>query len=129
MILVVDDHGDTCRGVVTMLRQMGYDALGLMDGQRAIDHLRDAKPDLIILDCNMPCPDGVQVLRHVRADPRLGVVPVIMYSGDARPDLRVEAEQLGIQGWIIKASSGWDELARYAELYGVRGDGRGAPAS
>jgi CheY-like chemotaxis protein len=104
-----------------MLRHIGYEALGVMGGQEAIDHLRDAKPDLIILDCNMPCTDGLAV-RHVRADPRLADVPVVMNSGDIRPELRADVEQVGIQGWILKASSSdWDEIAHSPGCMGYVG--------
>jgi len=121
MILVVDDHGDTCYAVVRILRHLGYEALGVMSGQEAIDHLRDSEPELIILDCNMPCVDGLAVLRHVRADARLAEVPVVINSGDVQPELRADVERAGIQGWIVKAtSSDWDEIVQFARMYGVK---------
>jgi CheY-like chemotaxis protein len=117
MILIVDDHVDSRCVVMRMLRRFGYDVVEADGGQEAMDYLRDAKPELIILDCNMPCVDGLDVLRAVRGDARLADVPVVVFSADARDERREELEALGIQGRIIKGSTNWDLLAHFATLY------------
>jgi len=119
MILVVDDCRDICGAVVRVLTAMRYAALGVTGGREAIDYLRDERPDLMLLDCNMPDVDGVEVLRHVRGDPRLAEMPVVMLSGDLRPALRAELERAGIQGWILKDHSSYDEIRDAALRYGV----------
>jgi CheY-like chemotaxis protein len=118
MILIVDDHADTAYVAVRLLKQLGYDAVAVAGGQEALDYLRNVTPKLIILDCHMPCVGGLDVLRAVRADPRLSGVPVVMFSGEADHDGRAGFHQLGIQGWIVKASMDWQNIAHFAKLYG-----------
>ena len=117
MILVVDDHRDICTAVVGLLTVMRHDARCVTGGQEAIDYLRDATPDLVILDCSMPGVDGMGVLQHLRGDPRLAGVPVVMHSGDCRPETRADIERVGIQGWIVKDSSSYDEIVEAARRY------------
>jgi two-component system chemotaxis response regulator CheY len=118
MILIVDDHADTAYVAVRLLKQLGYDAVALAGGQEALDYLRSVTPNLIILDCHMPCVGGLDVLGAVRADPRLSRVPVVMFSADTVEDNRAPFHQLGIQGWIVKASMDWENIAHFAKLYG-----------
>jgi two-component system chemotaxis response regulator CheY len=122
MILVVDDHADTRNVVVKLLRHLGYEAVAAVGGAEAVAFLSAAKPELVILDCNMPCMDGVAVLRVIRGEPRLADLPVVVYSGDSSGATRAEMEALGVQGWIVKASTDWDQIAHLAKRYGVRKD-------
>jgi CheY-like chemotaxis protein len=86
------------------------------DGQRAIGLLGDDsapspgwKPHLIVLDVNLPKHNGDTVLRHVRQQPRLQGVPVIMLTSSASPADRAAAIELGANLYIQK-SSDLDEL-------------------
>src|SRR5437763_11962869 len=114
MILVVDDHPEMTHVAVRLLERLGYDAAAIAGGQEAIRFLRNLMPKLIILDCPMPCVGGLDVLRFVRGDPPLSKVAVVMFSADADDQTRAPFHQLGIQGWIVKASMDWQNIAHYA---------------
>jgi CheY-like chemotaxis protein len=118
VILVVDDHVDTGYVAVRLLKHLGYDAVAVAGGQEALDYLRSETPKLIILDCHMPCVSGLDVLRAVRANAALARVPVVMFSADADNGDREVFHQLGINGWIVKASMDWENIAHFAKLYG-----------
>jgi two-component system chemotaxis response regulator CheY len=118
MILIVDDHADTAYVAARLLEQLGYDTVAVAGGREALDYLRSETPKLVILDCHMPCVGGLDVLRAIRADPRLSEVPVVMFSAEADHGARDAFQQLGIQGWIVKASMDWENLSHFARLYG-----------
>jgi len=124
MIHVVDDHADTRYVVTRLLKNLGYDAVAVEGGDEAIAYLRDAMPRMVILDCNMPCTDGLAVLTAIRSDARLAALPVVMFSGDTDGEQRRAIEAVGIQGWIVKASMDWDEISRFAKLYAGPGTPR-----
>ena len=82
-VLVVEDHGDARDGVISILRAVGYEAIGAANGPDALTLLRTikAKPALILLDLMMPEMAGWQVRERVRECPGLADVPVILMSG------------------------------------------------
>jgi CheY-like chemotaxis protein len=118
MILIVDDHADTAYVAARLLKQLGYDTVAVAGGQEALDNLRGVTPRLVILDCHMPRVRGLDVLRAVRADRRLSEVPVVIFSAEADHGARDAFQQLGIQGWIVKASMDRENLSHFARLYG-----------
>lgn len=83
-LLVADDEADVCRGLAMLLRGRGYEVETVYDGRQVIDRLaREPLPDLLILDFAMPEIDGEEVLAHVRADPRLVDLPVLLATASS----------------------------------------------
>ena len=76
-ILVVDDEQMLLDMVTDALTFAGYSVTAAGDGLTALSAVRNERPDLVILDVNMPKPDGFQVARSLRCDPPrpTGVVP------------------------------------------------------
>lgn len=89
------------------------------DGQKAIDLLPDEagswRPDLIVLDVNLPKANGDVVLRHVRRQPRLDSVPVIILTSSASPADRAAAMDLGATLYLQK-SSDLNELLDFGKV-------------
>src|SRR5215471_215545 len=90
------------------------------DGQKAIAMVKSAPvvenpPDLIVLDVNLPRHKGDEVLRHVRAEPALSGVPVIVLTSSSSPADQAAANGLGADLYIQKPSD-LDELMQIAEL-------------
>jgi CheY-like chemotaxis protein len=115
MVLVVDDHGDTRHVLIRLLESSGYEAVGVADGNQALLFLRTNRPELIILDCHMPCLDGFGVLRAVRAHAELAHTPVLMFSADSASEDR--ALRLGANGFILKGSLDWAQFSQAVERY------------
>jgi len=116
----VDDHSETRYVLVRLLKGLGYDAVEAPGGREAIDFLRGTIPELIILDCNMPCVDGLGVIRAVRADPRLTKVPVVIFSSDTKDTAEPAYDELGVQEWIVKGSTDWDKIGAIVARHGLR---------
>lgn len=101
-ILVVDDHPDLGRVMVRLLTLAGYVAAHVKDGPAALQHLRQSRPGLVLLDIMMPGMNGLDVLRAIREDAALRDQPVVVYSALDDPASRREALSLDAQGYIVK---------------------------
>ena len=72
------------------------------DGQEGLEVVNREKPDLIILDYNMPVMDGVTMLRQMRENPELKRLPVIMLTAEASPEIIGTVARLGVRDYITK---------------------------
>ncbi|MGX2041269.1 chemotaxis response regulator CheY [Methylocaldum sp. MU1018] len=102
-ILVVDDFSTMRRIIRNLLRELGFNNIfEADDGQSALPKLRAGGIDFLITDWNMPGMTGIDLLRAVRADPKLAQLPVLMVTAEAKRDQIVEAAQAGVNGYVIK---------------------------
>jgi CheY-like chemotaxis protein len=94
-ILVADDEPEVIDLVQLMLQmEGGYKILSAADGQETLESARANRPDLILLDVRMPKMSGLAVLDHLRADPAMADIPVIMLSVvTTYPDVRTALER------------------------------------
>lgn len=107
-ILLVDDDED-CRAMVReAIRACDPDhrVIERGDGASALEFLKsadiDARPGLIFLDVEMPAIDGLEILRRIKADPKLADIPVVMLTGVAEPDCMHKAATLGANSYTVK---------------------------
>ena len=102
-ILVADDRPDNVALLTARLSDEGFLFITASDGEEALQRLREAQPDLLLLDVNMPKKDGFQVLAEMRADPALAHIPVIVLTA-ARTDPRDVRTglQLGADDYLTK---------------------------
>ena len=100
-IVLVDDQPLVRNGIASLLRSHGHDVVGeASDGQEAIEVVRRAAPDLVLMDLRMPVLDGLSATRLLRTEhPDLKIV-VLTVSDDER-DL-VEAVKSGAYGYLLK---------------------------
>jgi two-component system, chemotaxis family, chemotaxis protein CheY len=118
MILVVDDHADTARVVVKLLKQCGHRAKVLSCGDDLFAELATSSaPRLVVLDVNMPAVDGIDCLRRLRANADWRTIPVIMYSADFTFERMQEAKQLGASEYVVKGAMGWPEFLKLIERF------------
>jgi len=104
-ILVVDDEPDLLELVRVNLTQAGFDVETAETGRQALDRLRRAAPDLLILDLMLPDLSGTEVCRHVRSDASLAELPVIMLTAKADEVDRVVGLELGADDYVTKPFS------------------------
>ncbi|MFP4032888.1 MAG: response regulator [Desulfococcaceae bacterium] len=103
-ILVVDDF-PIMRGII---RRMLTKRFGLNeifeadDGVKAWKILNESSVDLVICDWNMPNMTGIDLLKKIRADPRLGKLPFVMVTAEGKKENVIEATKAGVTGFIIK---------------------------
>lgn len=95
---------------------MGYTTACANSGGDALDLLEQVQPDVIVLDWMMPKMDGLEVLKKLRADPRMKDVPVLIYSAADDAAMQKQAAKLGAQGCVLK-SGGFYPLYEHIERY------------
>ena len=98
-ILVVDDEEAIRKSLQRILKYEGYDPVCVPSPEEALEAVRSAEPDLILLDIKMPRMDGMEVLSRIRKQSR---VPVVMISGHGTITTAVEATKLGAFDFLEK---------------------------
>lgn len=103
-VMLVDDD-DMYREIMTsMLGGENIHVLGISDGRAAIRQLDSYKPDVILLDYNMPGLDGITVLTHIKTVPDFKNIPVIMLTGDSSREVVSGSKRAGADEYLIKPS-------------------------
>jgi chemosensory pili system protein ChpA (sensor histidine kinase/response regulator) len=101
-VLVVDDSITVRRVTQRLLERNGMRVLTARDGMDAVALLAENVPDIILLDIEMPRMDGYEVAAHVRNDPRLHDVPIIMITSRVGEKHRARAIELGVDDYLGK---------------------------
>ena len=109
VILVVDDEERMARFIRLNLEHDGFQVVEAYRGLEAIQKLRDAMPDVIILDIMLPDMDGFEVLTMIR---EISQVPVIMLTAKNEEDDRVRGLELGADDYITKPFSPRELVSR-----------------
>jgi len=111
-ILIVDDSTKDVELAIAALaeKNLANDIVVAEDGEEALDYLykrgkfaeEKGYPAVILLDIKMPKMDGIEVLRHIRADPKLKLIPVIMVTSSHEERDLVESYKLGANSYVVK---------------------------
>ena len=102
-ILVVDDYSTMVRIIRNLLKQLGFEHVDdAGDGSVALTKMRDRKYGLVISDWNMEPMTGYDLLKEVRADPRLAQTPFIMVTAESKTDNVIAAKKAGVSNYIVK---------------------------
>jgi CheY-like chemotaxis protein len=110
MILIVDDHPQTCAPLQRLLEASGFKAQCVGSGGEALRWINTLKPSLMILDESMPEMTGLELLRTMRQDPARRDIPVIMLSAVTDQQKQAEARELGAVQWLHKGDADWLEV-------------------
>lgn len=100
-ILVIDDSGLILR-TIKLLLENTYDVTVAVSGQIGLVKLAEVRPDLILLDYEMPDMDGLETFTAIRNSTAGAAVPVIFLSGTDDPDTKRDLEALDCSGFISK---------------------------
>ncbi len=102
-ILIVDDFSTMRRIIRNLLRDLGFTNVAEADdGSTALPMLKEGNFDFLISDWNMPIMKGIDLLKAVRADPRLKALPVLLVTAEAKKEQIVEAASAGVNGYVVK---------------------------
>jgi len=102
-ILIVDDYKTMLRVIGNLLRQLEFSHIDeALDGSEALAKLRQGKYDLVISDWNMEPMNGLDLLKEVRADPKLAGTPFIMVTAESKSENVIAAKQAGVSNYIVK---------------------------
>jgi diguanylate cyclase (GGDEF)-like protein len=111
-IVIADDQDDLLAMMTDALQMEGYNVRGAPDGQRAIELVRDMPPDLVIVDLWMPQKNGFEVCETLKNDPATQHLPLILLSGAADIENKVQGLELGADDFVTKPVNLIELLAR-----------------
>jgi two-component system cell cycle response regulator DivK len=104
-VLVVEDTEDNRRILRDLLASAGYDVAEATDGAEGLSAAARFKPDLILLDIQLPVIDGYEVARRLKADPTMRGVPIIAVTSYALAGDEQKARAAGCDEYIAKPFS------------------------
>jgi chemosensory pili system protein ChpA (sensor histidine kinase/response regulator) len=101
-VMVVDDSITVRRVTSRLLERHGMNVVTAKDGVEAVALLQDTRPDVMLLDIEMPRMDGFEVARHVRNNPEISGVPIIMITSRTGEKHRERAATIGVERYLGK---------------------------
>ncbi len=102
-ILIVDDFSTMRRIIKNLLRDLGFtNTHEADDGLTALPMLQSGNFDFLVSDWNMPGMTGIDLLKTVRADPKLANLPVLMVTAETKREQIIMAAEAGVNGYVIK---------------------------
>lgn len=115
-ILVVDDEPNVAHLIQLRLKANGFDVVTASDGADGLRIAKECRPDLILLDVQMPEMDGFKVLSELRKDPQTAPIPVVMLTAKGESANIMKAQEMRATDYIVKPFEG-DELVRWVKKY------------
>lgn len=112
LILVIEDNEINRKLVRDVLQFRGFEVVEAGTGEDGLASAKARKPDLVLMDIQLPGIDGVTALRHLRADPDTRDIPVIALTASALPEERNQILAAGFDGYETKPI----RVLRLAEL-------------
>ncbi|HKI91505.1 MAG TPA: response regulator [Gaiellaceae bacterium] len=102
LVVVADDDPDICRLVGTLLARWGYATARVTTGWEALAAVERFAPTFVVLDVDVPTPDGIALTRMLKSNPRHGHVPVLLLTAHADPARAEEGIAAGAAGYLTK---------------------------
>lgn len=110
-ILIVDDDAELLDTAAQLLEQRGFTVVKHRDSFNRLNAVRIHRPDLVLVDVNMPFVPGDEIARLLQDDPGLRHIPVLLFSSNDEHALRHTARECGAAGYISKSQMGWQFAA------------------
>ena len=101
-ILVIEDNQLNMKLVRDVLEHAGYDVVGAATGEEGVELALGARPDLVLMDLQLPGIDGTEALRRIQQSAPDPVMPVVAVTASAMPSDREAAAQAGFDGFLEK---------------------------
>ena len=110
-ILLVEDSPRDAELVLEALDQLANEVVHVRDGADALDYLyrrgefagrSDGQPALMLLDLKLPKVDGLEVLRQMKGEPALKMIPVVMMTSSREEQDLLDSYQLGVNAYVVK---------------------------
>lgn len=111
-ILIIEDNAANMKLAKLLLRNAGHVALGAGDAEAGLALARSARPDLILMDIQLPGMDGLAATALLKADPETAAIPIVALTALAMKADEERSHVAGCDGYIAKP-------LRYRELYEV----------
>ncbi len=120
-IAIVEDNASNMKLIRGVLERAGYQTLAAEDAEIGIPLIRDALPDLVLMDIHMPGMDGLEATRLLKRDEKTRHIPVIAVTARAMDGDRESTQEAGCDGYVSKPVR-YKELLTLIEQLLARGD-------
>src|ERR1700719_4767454 len=110
-ILVVEDTENNRRILNDLLTKAGFDVIEAFDGEKGVAMAEERRPDLILMDIQLPIVDGYEATRRIKANPDLRHIPIVAVTSYALSGDEAKARAAGWDGYIAKPFSPREVLA------------------
>ena len=104
-VLIVDDEADLLMSLEYALSREGYRTTTAESGRSALAKVAGSRPDLVILDLQLPDLSGIEVCRRMKADPETAGIPVLMLTAKGEEADRVQGLEVGAEDYVVKPFS------------------------
>ena len=101
-VLLAEDNRESSEMFVEYLETMGFVVLWAKNGEEAISLARAQRPDIILMDIQMPVMDGLEAMRHLRKDPELAATPIVALTALAMRGDRERCIEAGANDYVSK---------------------------
>ena len=115
-VLFIDDVPDTHFGMSVVLKNQGFEVSVASSGKEGMQKALTLRPDLILLDIDMPGYSGVDVLERLRKYSKTKHIPVIMITGMTEIQTVKQVQKLGVSGYVSKPYDISDLLVRIKKV-------------
>ena len=115
LILVVEDQEDNRRIMRDLLTSVGYEVIEAVTGEEGVAAADTHRPDLILMDIQLPGLDGYEATRQIKANPDLEHIPIIVVTSYALSGDDVKAFEAGCNAYVSKPFSPRELLAKIRE--------------
>jgi len=114
-ILIVEDQEDNRAILRDVLSTAGYELIEATNGQEGVERAQQERPDLILMDIQLPVIDGYEATRRIKSDAALGAIPIIAVTSYALSGDEARARTAGCDGYVAKPFSPRELLAKLRE--------------
>ena len=115
-ILVVEDQADNRRILRDMLGNAGYELIEAESGEEALTAIEAQRPDLILMDIQLPVMDGYEATRRIKSNPGMKEIPIIAVTSYALSGDEGKARAAGCNAYVTKPFSPRALLAKVREF-------------
>jgi CheY-like chemotaxis protein len=110
-VLIIDDSPTIRAFARVFLKPLAVEIVEAEDGAKGLTAVRADRPDLCVVDVDMPNLDGLSFTREVRKDPNLAALPVVLLTGDRTPEAKQKGREAGANDLVEKPIKGPELLA------------------
>ena len=120
-VLVVEDYADTRTMMKFLLQRYGFEVVEAADGKEAVEKVKEVRPDLILMEINLPDMNGKDVAACIHDLPQLENVPIVAIASDDTAELRKQCLEEGFDAYLTKPVSVGNLLRVVQNLVGLQG--------
>jgi DNA-binding response OmpR family regulator len=102
LLVVVEDDATLRELVAEHLESIGFEVVAVANGDAALNVVRERHPDLLCIDVNLPSVSGFDLCEHIRSDPSLNDVAILMMSASVLLEARAYSFEAGADGYLRK---------------------------